>query len=174
MRRYRIVAKVNLGAIAFVSATVAALAPVRAEALVHVRAASPAARLLIDESARYSPTVRDLIDRVDRSDVIVYVQMTASSQVASASTTFVTATEGQRYLRILIHAGTPVWSRAQLLAHELQHVIEIASEPEVASNDGIRSLYERIGHASGKDRYETGAARQIEAKVRAEIVRARK
>ena len=174
MRRYRIVVRVALGAITFVSATTAASAPLRAEPLVHVRPASPAARLLIDESARHSPTVRELIDQIDRSDVIVYVQMTASNQVASAATTFVTSTVGQRYLRILIHAGTPVWNRSQLLAHELQHVIEIASQPEVTSNDGIRGLYERIGHASGKDKYETGAARQIEAKVRAEIVRARK
>ena len=174
MRCYRIVARVLLGVTAFVSATVAASTRVQAEPLLHVRPASPAARLLIDESARHSPTVRELIDRIDRSDVIVYVQMTASSQVTSAATTFVTATEGQRYLRIQIHASTPVWNRVQLLAHELQHVIEIASQPEVVSNAGIRGLYERIGHASGKDRYETGTARQIEAKVRAEIVRARK
>jgi hypothetical protein len=145
-----------------------------ADALVHVRPATPAARTLIDDAARHSPTVRDLIEQVDRSDVIVYVQLTGSSQVASAATTFVTTTQGRRYLRVLIHAGVPAWNRAQLLAHELHHVLEIAAEPGVTSNDGIRSLYDRIGHSSGKDRFETEAARRIEDKVRSEIVQARR
>ena len=145
-----------------------------ADALVHVRPATPAARELIDEAARNSPTVRALIDQVDRTDVIVYVQLTASSQVASAATTFVATTQGRRYLRVLIHAGVPAWNRAQLLAHEMQHVLEIAAEPGVTSNDGIRSLYDRIGHSSGKDRFETEAARRIEEKVRSEIVQARR
>ena len=170
MRRNRIVARVLLGVTTLVSAASTATA----ETLPHVRPASPGARLLIDGTARDSPTVRGLIERVDQSDVIVYVQMTASPQIPSASTTLVTVTQGRRYLRVQIHAGTPIWNRAQLLAHELQHVLEIASEPEVTSNDGIRNLYERIGHANGKDRFETAAARAIEEKVRSEIVRARR
>ena len=174
MRHHSIVARTLLGLIALVSAAAARPAAVGPEALVHVRPASPAARLLIDEAARDSATVRDLIDRVDRSDVIVYVQMTGSPQVLSASTTLVTATEGRRYLRVLIHAGTPTWNRAQLLAHELQHVLEIASQPDVVSNDDLRSLYLRIGHANGKDRFETSDARNVEEKVRREIVHARR
>lgn len=175
MRPYSNVAKTLLGLITLVSAASLGSTPLEAEALVHVRPASPAARVLIDEAARDSPTVRDLIDHVDRSDVIVYVQMTGSPHVTSASTTLVAATEGRRYLRVLIHAGIPAWNRAQMLAHELQHVLEIAAEPSVITDDDIRSLYQRIGHSSGgKDRFETNAAKQIEEKVRGEIVHARR
>jgi hypothetical protein len=147
---------------------------VATDAIGHVRPATPAARTLIDDAGRQSPTVRELIEHVDRTDVIVYVQLTGSSQVASAATTFVTTTQGLRYVRVLIHAGVPAWTRAQLLAHELQHVLEIAAEPGVTSNDGIRTLYDRIGHSSGKDRFETEAARRVEEKVRTEIVHARR
>jgi hypothetical protein len=158
----------------FILGANAAAARLAADALVHVRPATPAARTLIDDAVRHSPTVRALIDQVDRTDVIVYVQLTASSQVASAATTFVATTVGRRYLRVLIHAGVPAWNRTELLAHELHHVLEIAAEPGVTSNDGIRSLYDRIGHSSGKDRFETEAARRIEDKVRNEIVQARR
>jgi len=174
MRHLPLAVRTFVATVTFTIAADIGAARLAADALVHVRPATPAARTLIDDAARHSPTVRELIDHVDRTDVIVYVQLTASSQVASAATTFVTTTQDRRYLRVLIHAGVPAWTRAQLLAHELQHVLEIAAEPNVTSNDGIRSLYDRIGHASGKDRFESEAARRIEEKVRSEMVQARR
>ena len=58
-----------------------------------------------------------------------------------------------------------------LLAHELQHAVEIAEHEEVRDEDGIRRLYREIGHASGEDAFETAAARDVEALVRLELRR---
>jgi hypothetical protein len=140
-----------------------------------VRAATPSAQRLIHESARLSPSVRLLMDRLSCSDVIVYVQLTGAPQVKTGTTTFVATTPHGRYLRIQISASLPGWSRVHVLGHELQHAIEIATEPTVTSETALRDLYLKIGHSSeGEDRFETMAARQIEAVIRAELLRAGK
>jgi hypothetical protein len=143
-----------------------------AEEVQHVRPASAAARQLIEQAPRYSATLKDLIDRIQLSDVIVYVQITGSPQIPTAATTLVATTPGRRYLRVLINAANPAWSRAQLLAHELQHVLEIASDPEVTSDEAVRKLYRRIGRSAGRiDHFETVAAQTVEAIVRKEMAR---
>jgi hypothetical protein len=172
MRQRRTLSRAVLVLALAVPASLSQASRLNAEAVPHVRPASAAARQLIDAAARDSPTVRRLIEQVQQSDIFVYVQLTGSPQVPTASTTFTVATPRGRYLRILINAGTPIWTRTEMLAHELQHVLEIAAAPEVTGNDGIRILYERIGRAGqGTDRYETLEAKRIEALVRREIVR---
>ena len=135
-----------------------------------LRPASPAARRMIEDAAASSETVRRLMNSIDRSDLIVYVQLTGSPGVQTAATTWVATTTEGRYLRVLINVGTPRWSLVPLLAHELQHVVEIAADPGVRGYDGIRMLYARIGTANADaDRFETETARQVEAAVRNEV-----
>ena len=138
--------------------------------LVHVRAASNAVTLL-DEAAARSATVRALIDRLAATDVIVYVEMTASPQIALARTKLVAATPGVRFLRIGIRGMLPPHDVTPLLAHELQHAVEIAESADVRDEDGLRRLYARIGHQHGMDSYETDAARAVERAVRLEMKR---
>lgn len=141
------------------------------EATLRLRAATPSVQRLIDDAARLSPSVRGLIDRLDCTDVFVYVQLTGSPQVKTGSTTFVATTPHGRYLRIQISAGLPSWARIHLLGHELQHAVEIADDPAVTSEAALRNLYGRIGHTTnGPDRFETTAALEIEAVVRGELL----
>ena len=136
----------------------------------HLRPASPAARQLIADAARQSPTVRRLMEEVDRSDVIAYVQLTGSPAIPIACTTFVTATNNLRYLRIQINGSLNSWARMQILGHELQHVLEIVGAPEVNSENALKALYDRIGTASARaNRFETRAAQITESTVQREI-----
>ena len=145
---------------------------VRADDWPRLRPASAAARRMIEDAAATSETVRRLMNAIDRSDVIVYVQLTGSPGVPTAATTYVTTTTEGRYLRVLVNVGNPRWSLVSLLGHELQHVAEIAAEPDVQGYDGIRKLFTRIGTANATDdRFETTAAREVEVAVRNEVAR---
>jgi hypothetical protein len=136
-----------------------------------VRAAAPFVRALIADTAARSATVRDLIARLGWTDAIVYVELTASSRIQTARTKLVTSAPGVRFIRIGINAAVPFADVAPLLAHELQHAVEIAEHAEVTDDDGLRRLYERIGRTSGGDRFETEAAREVEWIVRGELRR---
>ena len=134
-----------------------------------VRAASSQVRRLIDDTARRSALVRDLIARLACSDVIVYVEFTASPQIPLARTKLVTAVPGARFLRIGISRRVSGVDMGPMLAHELQHAVEIAEEYEVRNDDGVRRLFKRIGRSSGADRFETDAAVAVESVVRREL-----
>jgi hypothetical protein len=134
-----------------------------------VRAASSQVRLLIEDTARRSALVRDLIARLACTDVIVYVEFTASPQIRLARTKLVTAVPGARFLRIGINRRVSGMDTGAMLAHELQHAVEIAEEDEVRDDAGLRRLFERIGRAIGADQFETDAAVEVESIVRREL-----
>ena len=139
--------------------------------LAHVRAVAPEVRALIADTMERSPIVRGLVARLACSDIIVYVELTASPQIPTARTKLVAAPAGYRFLRIALNANAAFGHFGPLLAHELQHALEIAGHEEVRDEDGIRRLYREIGHSSGEDAFETEAAREVEALVRRELRR---
>jgi len=74
----------------------------------------------------------------------------------------------------VVHTAPPD-ERIAVLAHELQHVVEVAGAPDVVDPDSMRRFFRRIGYLvnSTGNRYETRAAQQIEHRVRQEITRSR-
>ena len=135
-----------------------------------VRAAANARTLLADAAAR-SATVRELIGLLEATDVIVYVEVTPSPQIPLARTKLVTATAGARFLRIGLRGSVSPFDAPPLIAHELQHALEIAERPDVRDDAAVRELYRRIGHQHGMDMFETDAAGAIERRTRDEIRR---
>jgi hypothetical protein len=136
-----------------------------------VRAMAPMVRGLIADTAARSGTVRELLARLECTDVIVYVEMTGSTEIPVARTKLVASAPGVRFLRIGINATLSFNDLAPTLAHELQHAVEIAEDPDVTDDEAVRRLYRRIGRARGFDRYETEAARDVEWIVRGELRR---
>jgi hypothetical protein len=132
----------------------------------HVRTESAQVRRLIEETAAQSVIVRDLMARLACSDVIVYVEMTASPQIPRARTKLVTAQPGVRFLRIGINQAMSGRDFAPLLGHELQHAVEIAERGEVRDEDAVRRLYREIGRPGPRDSFETDAALDVEWQVR--------
>jgi hypothetical protein len=134
-----------------------------------VRAARGAEQVL--QNAARSGTVKGLLERLAATDVIVYVEITGVPDVPTARTKLVTATPSVRFLRIGINAAQPLTEWPPLLAHELQHAVEIAEHGDVRDDAGVRRLYAAIGRQHGVDSYETAAAVTVERTVRAELRR---
>lgn len=124
-----------------------------------------------------SPTLQSLVDRLQRSDVIVHVE---SRRLKSANVggmlQFVTQAAGYRYLRITIDIALSPERAAMLLGHELQHAVEVADEPSVKNGVSLEMLYLRIGHTCHTSvrprRCDTAAARDVGQRVLAEVRKA--
>jgi hypothetical protein len=142
--------------------------PADPEILSRVRPATGDVRVLIDDTAARSPSVRDLLTRLGCSDVIVYVEMTGSPQIPRARTKLVAASPGVRFLRIGISTSIPFPERGPLLGHELQHAVEIAAREDVRDEKALRRLYLQIGRKGSDDSFETDAALDVECQVRLE------
>jgi len=146
-----------------------------------VRAADDRARQLLAVGDQTSPTFRSLVSALEESDLIVLISVEPRSPWTQSiercyhgSTRLLVAAGGQRYVAVWIDslwqdAGTSSRPVA-LLAHELQHAVEIARAPNVVDQVSMVSLYERIGRQLWARHYETDGAIAVESRVWGEIV----
>src|SRR5207248_5678551 len=111
----------------------------------HVRATEPQIAALIAAGVMASETFRRLVETLDQSDVIVYVlPKMRRPGLRGYLGHGVTATGGHRYLRIAIDMhGTPA-RLISLLGHELQHAVEVASDPGARDEDSVERLFARL------------------------------
>jgi hypothetical protein len=148
------------------------IVPPAAAAVPRLRGTSTKETRLIEYLLAHSATARALAEELESSDLIIYVELTASEAGGHAATRFVVATDSYRFLRIVVGAMTHPADRAALLAHELQHAVEIARAREVRDDEGVRRLYRRIGDdRAARHSFETTAAREIGLRVRRELIR---
>jgi hypothetical protein len=119
-----------------------------------------------------SATFRQLVRRIEGSDVIVYVEARHDLRAGvGASMRFVTRSASDRFLRIQLNADYSNHTLIALLGHELQHVVEVAEHPDVQSPDDLREFYRRTGVRTGPDSFDSEEARNAGYLVRDEIVR---
>lgn len=110
-----------------------------------LRAIDAAAARLITEGVERSPTLAALVDRLERSDVIAYVETESClNKPWAGRLRFVTAAGARRFLRIGVCAEPQRTIQIAMLAHELQHAVEIAASNAYES-EAVRTLYKRIG-----------------------------
>jgi hypothetical protein len=146
-----------------------------------LRAQVPASRLrpqnaritawLADGRAR-SPTLRALIARIDASDVLVYLDvLPALRPGVSAALTFMGDTPYGRMVRVSIRPALSGREAMAMLAHELQHVVELLEHPEVRSEAAFEALFRRIGRPStfAERHFDTEAALDTGDRVRHEL-----
>ena len=131
---------------------------------------------LVTEGREHSSTFRRLARQVEASDWIVFVQRGScrAPGVFACLLHRVGVFQGHRYLRIVIGEG--VRAGDDLIAtigHELQHAVEVVSEPSLASSADIWRLYRRIGHVSirmvGGEVFETDRAVRAAAAIHEEL-----
>ena len=136
----------------------------------HVRPTSALGRELIAEGVARSATFRRLVQRLETSDVIVYVQMQPGLPTGvGAVLEFMTAAAQVRFVRVTLGSPNHRLILVSLLAHELQHAAEVADAPDVRTLTQFEALYRRIGHPTGHNRYDSAAARFAGEAVRAEL-----
>lgn len=127
---------------------------------------------LLKTAIRQSQTVRDIVARLESSDLIVYVQFGTPTADHTNVTRLLGSSPSARFVLVTMHPLASPLDLAARLAHELQHVVEIAEAPEVRDQAGMRRLFRRIGWRSGRvedDRWETDAAIAIGKRVENEV-----
>jgi hypothetical protein len=171
-------ARLLLAAIAAIAvgATVAAAQDTPCPAAAHVRGASEETAALLRELVDRSPTARELVDRLEHSDAIIYVRFEwFPSATLRGRIGFLTASSSVR--RVLVIELASRYTRIEQLSalgHELQHATEIAGAGGVFDAKTLAALYTKIGEPTGRmlgsETYETDAAAAMGRRVRAELV----
>ena len=158
--------------VALVAMLLCAGAPAAAS-MPRVRALDASLRELLATGYQSSPTLRALVDRLERSDVIVHLErLTTSSPGVSGTLRFVARAGGFRYVRIAI-GPAPRSHALAMLAHELQHALEVAADPETVDEASFAALYRRIGQECRRRvtrrQFDTKAAQAIARQVLDEL-----
>lgn len=112
----------------------------------HVRTTDGFLRALVRDATRTSPSFRTLIARLVRSDVVVYVTRERIDMAyVDASTSFLSAAGGVRYLAIRISPALSPRQLVAMVAHELQHAVEVADAPWVIDDESMAREYTKLG-----------------------------
>jgi hypothetical protein len=137
-----------------------------------VRSSSPALVTLIAWATKQSPTFRDLIETIEASDGIVYVEVGECGHYVQSCLVGVTRAGRFRMLWIELDPKRTDVDLVVSIAHELQHAVEILST-NIRSSAGMFSFYVRQGRRPrGRSAFETAAAIDVSTAVRAEMTKA--
>lgn len=139
----------------------------------HVRSTEPKIVMLIDAGIAGSATFRGLIETLNESDVIVYIQPNRTRQALGGYLAHNIVARGQyRYLSISVEIAGSRRRLVSLLAHELQHAVEVAHAPEVRDPESLERLSDRLTIKFGcgvTSCFETQAAKDVEYIVKEEL-----
>jgi hypothetical protein len=146
-----------------------------ADDLKRIRTESPTLSTVMTTAFDRSATFRSLVERIEQSDVIVYLTCERFDATnLNGRTALATARLGVRYLRVEIRCQQSDQALAAIVAHELQHVVEIASTASVVDQRSFARLFSEIGFATCRspwsEQFETMAALQTGERVRRELI----
>jgi hypothetical protein len=143
-----------------------------------VRSTVPFMIVLIREGYDRSPGFRDLVEVLQQSNVIVFVQPAscAGGRIRSCLVS-VNGSRRERHIRVSVDTHTSHDRLIATVAHELQHAVEIAEHPEVIDALGALTLYRQIAlgrcHEGLSEACETTRALATERRVLEELSHAR-
>ena len=135
-----------------------------------VRSTDQSVRKLLKRGYRQSSAFRELLTRLQRSDVFVYVEEVPRLPGALEGRMMILPkAHGHRYVRIQIALRGATEDSIALLGHELQHAVEIADAADVSDEKGMAALYQRIGVRGGAYIYDTLAAQDMGRRIRRQL-----
>jgi hypothetical protein len=135
-----------------------------------VRSHHPAIASLIGRAAERSKTFRGLVEAINTTNGIVYVEEGQCGRHGVRScVAAVTQAAANRILVVNVNLRSADSELMGLIGHELRHVIEILSESTVVDAVSMYFLYERIGRLGTYTAFETEAAVKAGHAVRAEV-----
>jgi hypothetical protein len=147
-----------------------------ADPLQRVRAVDQALAELIQDGAARSATFRTLIDRMEQSEWVVFVQPGSCPERAAVGCLLhvVGQFEGRPYVRVLVNPRSRHPDQVIVtLAHELQHAVEVATSGSVTDGPSMIHLLRATStsrvRTSKAVLYETAAARSAEEAVFREL-----
>jgi len=167
---------VSLPAFAAVLALVAG-APAAAGDIPRLRTVDRHVRALLHEGLARSPSLRALVERLARGDVVVYLRCGPLPAHLEGRLTFVSAVGGFRYVIVHLAPDRPYLRRLGALGHELQHAVEIAERPDIVDQASLARAYAGFGFVRrgaalyGVTAFDTVAAVDAGDQIRREITR---
>jgi hypothetical protein len=141
----------------------------------NIRASDDELVALLEDGIKRSPTFKGLVDRLAKSDVILYVRPDVTAKAnAPTKLTFLAAKGGYRYLVIRVGAGQSKDRQLATLGHEMQHAVAIADAASVVDSASLRREFERIGKLTqpsvGDDFFfESPLAEDVKRRILAEV-----
>jgi hypothetical protein len=140
----------------------------------NIRASDDELVALLDDGIKRSPTFKGLVDRLAKSDVILYVRPDVTAKSSSMRLTFLAAKGGYRYLVIRVGAGRSKDQQLATLGHEMQHAVIVADAASVVDSASLRREFERIGKLTqapiGDDFFfESAVAEAVRRRILAEV-----
>ena len=131
---------------------------------------------VLKEGAARSATFRGLVNRIEASNLIVYIAVNPiMKSTLSGALTWMTRAGDFRYVRASISTDLTLDQMIASAAHELQHAVEVIEDESVTDERSLVALYKRIGQpsrAAGPSGWETLAAQRTGTQVRRELVAA--
>ena len=136
----------------------------------HVRSSDDRLLKVLRDGVARSPTLRDLIGVLNRSDVIVYIESRGRMRTGfSAYLVHQIVTAGNhRYLKVVVNRELARDRLTGVIAHELQHAREVAEAANVRSSADMAALFKRLDSGMCvliRSCTETDAAVRLEAAV---------
>ena len=133
------------------------------------------AAILLD-GLRRSPTLRHIVEQIEARDVIVHLEMWAglSRKSISGRLTWVTAAGQFRYVRVALSPSLSGNNAISMLAHELQHVLEVADAPSIVDDASLTRYYAQHGITvrGGLD-FDSEPARDVGEEVLRDLIAGR-
>ena len=134
-----------------------------------VRAVGSAVVAAIAEGIERSTTFRHLVESIDMTDGLVYVQHgDCKRRVLACLHLSVVVSGRNRILRVLVSPRIARdCERTSLIGHELQHALEVLSNPQIRNWRQMFFYFQQIGSTSS-GAFETDAAIWIGVRVEEE------
>jgi hypothetical protein len=140
----------------------------------HLRVLDQPLKTLLDRGAAQSPTLRGLLVEVEATPVLIFVECAVKlPSGVGGRMNFVTSVNRMRFVRVAIDCSLTERWQTTLMAHEIQHALEIGRRPEVDDVEAMEELYEEIGIPTVRDRahrhFETAEAMAVQRAVEQEL-----
>jgi len=138
-----------------------------------VRSTNATIAAVIDQASEASATFRSLLETINATDGIVYIEPGKCGRGASACLVTVRVSGPNRMVSVWVDTRTVDAAFIGLIGHELRHAIEVLGDPMVTSGHTLSNFYHQRGSRSAEGRFETQAAIEAGEAVRAEVQRYR-
>jgi hypothetical protein len=142
-----------------------------------VRSSSATIIALLRDGVRDSPTIRHLLQTIEQTDGIVYIEpgpcRRGFNRLAACLVNEIVTAGGRRYLRIVVDIRKDPADLTSSIGHELQHAVEILSDRSVTTAAQLLAFYQNEERNPERS-YETTAAIDAGLAVAAEISASRR
>jgi len=138
----------------------------------HLRPLDQASAALMADAQQRSETMRNLVKKLEASNVVAYVHIAPrATGDPESGLRFVGTSKMARFVLIAISGDTTADRKIERLGHELQHAVEIAGTPWVQNDAQVTMLMSFLGRRDWASAcgYETSAANRTERQVRRDL-----